>query len=384
MPQIKRFKGLNNVSDPLRLGMQWLARADNINITDTGAIVKRDGYELSQAGVFTGVYTTQDFQRMYLVDGGALRTFDGAVLATGLSAAPMYWAEINEQVFFSNGADYGIVLPDNSVLEWTWGSPPMPTVVAGTGSLAAGLYRVALVTRLADGRRTGAGDAAEIEIAEGQSLIISDIPPNSLVYVAPANSDVFSLAGAPTTNALVWNFSPDNLGEDLLNTFLHPLPAGADVIAFHKGRAYMAHYAPNEGQTVVWFSEPLGFHLFDLNSNYFIVPGRVHMLADAETALLVGTDSEVFTYIDAKLDRIASYGIIPGQHWETDGDTPEEPRTYFWTTRGLCSALPFTNLTERQVSVAPGARAGGAIVRTGGQKRYVATLQQGGTAFNPY
>ena len=53
-------------------------------------------------------------------------------------------------------------------------------------------------------------------------------------------------------------------------------------------------------------------------------------------------------------------------------------------TRGLCAALPFANLTERQVSVAPGLRAGGAIVRYAGQKRYIVALQSSGVAFNPY
>jgi len=32
--------------------------------------------------------------------------------------------------------------------------------------------------------------------------------------------------------------------------------------------------------------------------------------------------------------------------------------------------------------VAPGVRAGGCVVRTGGQKRYLSVLQLGGEAFN--
>jgi hypothetical protein len=81
------------------------------------------------------------------------------------------------------------------------------------------------------------------------------------------------------------------------------------------------------------------------------------------------------------LATLAPYGALPGQHWSLDED---DGMVLFWTTRGVCQALPFSNLTERQVSVAPGLRAGGAIVYSGGQKRYVVAIQQGGSAFNKY
>ena len=41
---IKAFKGLNNASDPLRVGAGWLTVADNVNITDSGSIAVREGY----------------------------------------------------------------------------------------------------------------------------------------------------------------------------------------------------------------------------------------------------------------------------------------------------------------------------------------------------
>ena len=71
--------------------------------------------------------------------------------------------------------------------------------------------------------------------------------------------------------------------------------------------------------------------------------------------------------------------MVPGWHWAKDDE-----RTLFWTTRGLCAALPFSNLTERQVSVAPGISAGGAVVRHGGQKRYLVALHRGGSVFNSH
>ena len=63
--------------DPLRLGLSWLTKADNVNITDTGAIVKRTGYTLAGTGGYSGAYSTLDFSRAYFVKGGNLVTFPG-------------------------------------------------------------------------------------------------------------------------------------------------------------------------------------------------------------------------------------------------------------------------------------------------------------------
>ena len=71
---------------------------------------------------------TIDHQRAYYVDAGSLKSFDGAVLRTGLSAQPMYWTEINDQVFYSNGLDSGIIQPGGEVLDWDWVAPATPAV----------------------------------------------------------------------------------------------------------------------------------------------------------------------------------------------------------------------------------------------------------------
>lgn len=385
--QISRFYGLNNVSDPLRVGAKWLVRADNIDVTDTGGITKRVGYSKAFTGTITGAFSTFDYARMYVVDGGALKSMignmAGTTLATGLSPAPMYWTETNDSVFFNNGVDRGVIQPDNVVMDWAWPVPGAPAVSATTGSLAPGVYQVRCTYTLADGRATGAGDSATILLTAGQALQITAIPKTAgattNVYIAPADSTVFQYAGSPSGTAMGWNASPDALGVDLLNNFLDPLPLGATVIQVWRGRIYAAQYFADADQTAVWFTQPLQHHLFNLNSNFFLVPGHVLMLAPHDDALVIGTENRVYTYDGTKLDRVAQYGVAPGWHWSADID-----RLLFWTTRGLCSFAPFTNLTERQVSVPPGVSAGGTVMFSRGQKRYVVALKQGGSAFNPY
>ena len=294
---ISAFRGLCNVTDAMRLGLGSLTQADNINITDTGAITKRDGYALSKSGAYKSVYTTLNFQRMYLVDGLVLKTFDGAVICNLTSSSPMHWTEVNEQVFFNNGSDDGIINPDNEVLPW----------------------------------RASVLDDLKFLAADGTER--------------------------------------DNLFD--------PLPLTSTVIQHWRGRIYAAMYMPAENQTVVWFSQALGYHLFNLDSDFFMVPGEVTMLAPHDSTLIVGAGDAIYAYTGDKLSELADYGVVPGKHWAADDN-----RTLFWTLRGLCAAVPFVNLTEKSVSVAPGVLAGGTIVRSGGQRRYLTVLQQGGTAFN--
>lgn len=381
MPTIKYFKGLNNVSDPLRLGLGWFERCNNVNVSDTGALEKRAGFTPDQLGSFTSAYSTDDFQRLYLVDGLALKTYEGSTLATLSSSSVMQWTEINDQVYFSNGTDCGIIQSDNSVTEWRWPVPTAPTVSLATGTLASGIYSVCCTYVLADGRETGPSDPVTITLVDGQALTITDIPhapgTSTRVYIAPANSSVFQLAAKTTGAAATWNFSNDALGIDLTTDGLDPLPTGVSCIQMFRGRVYAAQYIPSVGQTVVWYSQPLGFHLFRLNTDFFMVQGEVTMLAPTDTALIVGTTDKVLAYDGEKITELADYGVIPGPHWAKD-----EGRTLFWTLRGVCAAMPFTNLTYKNVSVAPGIQAGGTIVRQGGQTRYLVALQQGGSAFN--
>lgn len=380
LPRIDRFKGLNNVSDPLRAGLGWLTQADNVNVTDTGALKKRSGYILALGGGFTGAYATLDEQRMYVIDGGQLKAITGPassiVLQSGNSSTPMHWTEINDQVFFNNGTDAGIIQPDNAVEPWSWTAPDTPVLSAVTGTLPAGLYRVLCTYTLEDGRETGSCEQAEIVLTEGQALQIN-AQSGANIYIAPADSTVFQYAGQ-STGAFVWNSSPDDLGRDFVNDMLSPLPLGVDVIQAWRGRIYAAQYFPSEDQTAIWFSQPMGFHLFNLSSDFFMVPGRVTMLAPHDSALIVGTDKAVHAYNPEGLQLLAPYGAIPGQHWDVDNDK----RILFWTARGLCAALPFSNLTEKNISVAPGTSAGGCLIENGGQKRYIVALQQGGKAFN--
>jgi hypothetical protein len=383
--QVARFSGLNNVDDPLSLGLSWLTQADNVNITSADKLERRDGYTLDTAGDIKGAYATIDLQRMYYVDDVALKAYGGAVLDGISSSARMHWTEVNGDVFFNNGIDRGIIKPDNQVHAWEWPEPAAPVLSVVTGSLAPGKYDVLCTYLLPDGRETGAGQSASIQIEDGQALMISQIPQYAghvtRTYIAPANSTVFQLAYEGFQTARRWDYSPNSLGLDLATDDFDPLPAGCTVIQAWKGRMYAAQYIPSSDMTAIWMSQPLGFHLFDLATDFLAISGEVLMLAPTDEALVIGTDKEIHGYTGEAIVKVAEYGVVPGFGWACDDEDPAKP-VLMWTQRGLCKAMPFTNLTSGHVSVAPGVQAGAAVIAQGGQKRFVAVLHQGGTAFN--
>lgn len=383
---VRAWNGLNNVSDPLRLGLGWLSVADNVDISDTGAIERRDGFTLAVDSPMAGGYATIDTERLYVVGAGVLSAVNPdmslTALATLSSPAPMHWAEINRHVYFNNGTDSGVISPGNTVSQWAWPEPHSPALAISSGSLSPGQYSACCTFLLPDGRETGASAATTIDLPENSALAVAGIPQapglETLLYIAPANSTVFQLVG-PVGSAYTWNSSPDALGTDMATAFMDPLPTGATVIQHWKGQMFAAQYLPGQAQSVVWASEPLGYHLFNLNSGFFMVPGEVLMLAPVEQALIVGTDAAVYAYTGEELTQVAPYGVVPGLPWAADEDTGG---VLIWTKRGVARAMPFENLTQRYASVAPGLMAGSALVRKDGQKKFVTTLTAGGTAFN--
>ena len=204
-------------------------------------------------------------------------------------------------------------------------------------------------------------------------------------YICPANSTVFGLAVSSTATATVWDFDPTSLGIELRTEFCDPIPAGCDVIQHWRGRMWAALYDHATNTTAIFPSKALGFHLFDLDEAV-AVTGRVLMLAPTDSGLVIGTDRHVWALsADGSLGKLAHYGVVPGNSWAFDllEDGRDNDKTVlFWSQRGMCRALPFTNLTAGHLSVAPGVQANAAVIARKGEKHFLANLHAGGTAFN--
>lgn len=379
------FKGLHNTADPLQLGNSYLTQADNLDISEHGRLSTRDGFYPVRSGSFSGAFNTRDFSRAYFIDSGVLlerSAIDGSYtpLLSGLSDAPMHWAEINRQVYFNNGIDSGVINENGSILPMKWDAPTPPDLSAGSGALPAGLYRVCCSYLLNDGRETGTGDVSEIQLSEGSSLLMAQIAQvdgaQTLVYLAPANSTVFQLAFVANGPSGVWASPPELLGSELRYHALNSLPDSASNLAFFQNKLRAMQALPSDGQTIIWSSQPNAWHLWDY-ADYIAVPGVGVWIAEHPKALIIATTTEIYAYDGDSLTRLATWGSVPGQSVVVD----DNGDLIFWTTRGVCSALPFETLTE-QVSLIPGSTASACLIRKDGGKKYVVSLRKGGQPFN--
>ncbi|MCH8856318.1 MAG: hypothetical protein IIA03_08785, partial [Proteobacteria bacterium] len=199
--KIKRFLGLNNVTDPLRMPAGWLSRADNVNITDTGAVVKRAGFEpvLQAPATVRSAFANKAMDRLYLHAGDevlrVMPDMSPRTLAAGVGAAPLRWDEFNKQALFVGPEAAGIITRDNELLPLRWDMPMPPLLRAVPGVMPAGTYRVCWAWVMPDGRETGVGEAAHIDLAEGEGIEIAGLPQVAgwrvRLYLCPAGSTVF-------------------------------------------------------------------------------------------------------------------------------------------------------------------------------------------------
>lgn len=378
------LKGFNNVSDPMRDGWEFQSTADNVNGTDSGGMERREGYtSFLSATSITGSYASKNFSRLYIIDAGALKSVhaDGTAttIATGLSGTAC-WTEVNDVVYLSCGTSKLQIEQDDAVRQWGVPVPVAPNAVAASGSLFPGVYQACITYTDSYGREGGPSVPTELAVTSG-GFTLNDIPVlagyATQVYATEADGAVFyHVASLPTQSACT--VATQNFGRELLLAVLDAPPLNGRHLCVFGSRIYMAEYMPEADQTIVWFSQPLGYHLFDMSADFLIVPGEVTQLAASSDVMSISTQTRVYLYDGEKLVQAAEYGAVPGQHASVGADG----KIYLWTKRGLCRAAPFENMTEARVSVAPGIKAGGTIMERNGYRKFVVVTNQGGDRFN--
>lgn len=394
--RLRNFRGLNNVLDPMRgstasdqsrVMWEWQTVADNIDITNIGVPVLRPGYTLSIAGSgITSSFNTFNYQRAYIIDSGAVkRVNDDGTTTTlyGLVSGEASWSEINDVVYLSAGSTKLEIAPDNRVRRWGVPTPVQPTISAASGSLYPGYYQAVLTCVDSQGREGGACPSVGVQVTDGAFTVNNIVVPSGYtvrLYVTDKDGTVFYQAAELVADG---SFTCATLarGPELTTQFLDEPPEEGTIVAFMGANAYLAEPIPEINVTVVWFSQSLGYHLFNLNSDYFAVPGIVRQMFGTSNGLIIGTDDRIFVYNDDKLLVLADYGVVPGPH-ASRISTGDESTVYLWSKRGLCAFPPFKNLTEDHYYPTPGIYAGGGVVNKDGYNRYIAVIQTGGDAFN--
>lgn len=391
--RFSEFTGVVNTRSRKDIGLKALYVGDNVVITDTKKVARRAGYSLLRAGVISA-FGLSDWLYAVTAEGALLRLAsptDERTLVTGLTGTDYDWADINGTGYFVNGVDAGIVRGDQ-YLPWRLTPPIGLSVVAvDAGTLPAttlnvgatyvdATWRFCATYETADGRETAPSDVFELHASPATKLFRVTVPTGyarTNVYVTEPDGTVFRLASSSTYATVT--ILPAAATRELTTYNDSPLPTGVYQIEFFQGRCFAAEYVPQQDVTIVWISEPLAFHLFNQGKDFFLLPGKLGVLIWCNDGMIWGTTNSIYQYKEnGELNLLVEYGVIPGM----PGDTDAESVAYFWTERGFCKAMPFENLSEKSISMAPGLRAASRMVYINGLQQFITVTQGGGLPFN--
>lgn len=348
---IKQFLGLRNTARQRKQPVGALSLAQNIDIDDEGAIVTRNGYVKSVNGTsITAAYAPRHGDYGYVVDSGRLLkvTTELSTIDLGaVSSERTVWTEAGDYVFLSTGK----VINDDTLLDWRVDPPDALQCRTTTGSLAAGQYQLVATLTTADGRESASSGLTILDVSEGGAIQIDNAAGKN-IYVTEANGEVFYYAGTGLnyiTSTLLLSIPLDPAL--LLN---NPLPDGIEQIAYYSGSVYYSLLDQVNNTSIVGWSKPFRWHVFDVSDDYILVPGQVRCMVatgqEQDKNLIIATERQVFAFNGDSLVELAAYGVPSG----VTASRSLSGLTLLWTERGVCSLDPFQNLTWEKASLTTG------------------------------
>jgi hypothetical protein len=361
--RIDTFLGIRN-TEPIRsIPNNALSEATDVDISDEGAITRRNGFTLSLSATNTTAYSTLD-QEAYIVTGGVLsKLLPDLTLIPITPSTAKNFCDFGKVLFTNDGhkvedgvaTDLKIQAPNYA---------PQLSVIQGT--MPAGVYSAMYCFRAASGLESGSSPVGSIELLTEGGVQIAPIQApagyTTAVYMTDANGTVYYDASGI-------QLAPVQV---LSNSF----PENTEKVAFYAGKLWCSQSLDN-GSSVIFFSSAFHYHLFDYTKDYIIVPGKVEDMVGTPQGLVIGTDAALYSYADTLL-LLAGYGVVPGRSMARVPDGS----VLVWTKRGVCTAPLFSNLTEKKASFPAGAQCSTAVVNQDGLIKFLALSDGSGKAFN--
>lgn len=364
------FGGLNGVRNDIsleRYKLNDLSVGSNVDIDETGKVLRRHGTTSVLTGVMHSLYSRDGVT--LVVDGGNLTLIDaefGKHVLTSVVGSKLSYAKINDAIHWSDQYVSGIVA-DGANRRWGVAIPPRPDVTTGIGDFAAGRYQVTVTYVRYDGHESGAPYSTEINLPANSGFTLALTPSTNpqvelqRIYLSDINGEACFLAAEVLNSATSLTLSGmPSLGPVVRTQFFGPLPPG-QVVGYFAGRAYVASGA------YLWYSLPYEYELCDLRSGYVAFDTTVTVFAPVSDGVFVGSNRSVQwlagtdpTQFERK--QVANYGAVRGTVWEIAPfylgreDFPQGVVQTFMTARGVCAGMDhgvFKNLTgERYFPVA--------------------------------
>lgn len=346
---ITGFNGINNRIEPTALGMEWQVEATGVLSDDGKYLINQPSIESFQLGI-KDIFGTKDSRLFTITSADELTEVDSSGnlirTVTGVTGAPFQWEEIGTALFLMSTTGKWIVYPDR-VVPWAIPEANLPTVTQTEGTLNPGRYLVAAVLEASDGRIGGCNHLEPFFLSAQGGLQISVAPTTGYItriYVSDVDGTTpYYVGDNPSIGETVIAdpVGMYSLGPQVPFLGLYSPPTG--ILLGRRGpQLAIADWEPDLDRSVIYFSQPDYPHLFDLFNDFWMVPGKITLLATIPQGLVIGTDRQIFiNTADNSLQKVADYGALPGTVSYDDFGM-----VWFWTERGLCSAPPFANLTD--------------------------------------
>lgn len=366
--KIQSFKGIHNTLPRQELAPNDCADAVDVDISGKGeeyersAVIRRNGYVQSIVVPIDSSYTARE-RISYCVSGGYLNR-----IREDLSFQPLTYSTATEYcdangVLFTNDAK--MVIGD-SVTDLYVPQPKIPPqVILTAGSREPGFYTCAYTYTNADGLEGGLSPITFVELtAKGDVLVTPVELPGytATIYVAAEDGSVFfDVRGVPII--------PECIGTA-------EIPDSIAALEIMDGKLFVVQQF--DDYSIIRYSKPFHYHLFDYEKDFIIVVDQVHYIRATGSNLLIGATTGIYVYNDGGLAKVANYGAVPGRSIVRQADDS----LLIHTVRGVCAALPFTELTENRVSLPMGQKCSAALVYQNGITKYIGLHDGGGSAFN--
>ena len=258
-----------------------LADAVNVDIDNAGAILRRQGYSLSQAITdVTSAYSTIN-QEGYVVASGTLYRVkdDLSLVPLALSTATQF-SDINGILFTNDG----LKVDSDNVVDIKITAPEIPPDITITaGNLEPGTYSACYCFKASSDLEGGSSPIATVELTTTGGIEINPVTtPAGLsvnYYLTDCNGTVYYDANGAQLNPvqILAESYPDNI----------------ETIAWHESRLWISKALPNKS-SIIWFSAPFHYHLYNLQADYIIVQGHVRAMASAGDVLIIATDDGIY------------------------------------------------------------------------------------------
>lgn len=338
------FLGINNRRPDFSLKTDagdYLKAADNVDITDAGNIVRRRGNVRLQA--MTGAHslkmvtpTTGFLVRASALYSVTLPAYTETLLAVLTSDATMSYAQLGNDLFYSNGTDIGRV---TAGVSGPAGLAPMSAPALSTigGDLLAGQYQVGVAyCNNVTGIEGAISDLAYIELAAAGGIRVTlpgvlDGATHINVYLSESNGTVPMLHSTVTVGTALIDLIALATGRPASQRIEDLLPAGTlfygngRLCSFKDGTVYVGlpfrpgYYLPLNGY--VPFPEPVSIAIATQSGAYIVADKTYFVPGD------LGTLTE-------KIREVLPCGAVPGTAFEV----PHKNTVGWFSKRGFVLA----------------------------------------------